>query len=73
MNPIECFGAIVVACGLMFILGYCVLVIIDQFDGASESELRSVGIHHIERCHNTYSNWYEIVWIKDVKENNDRQ
>lgn len=28
------------------------------------SRLHKVGIERIEECHNTKSNWYEIVWME---------
>ena len=32
---------------------------------SNKHDLDSVGIDRIEKCHNTSSNWYEIVWKEE--------
>lgn len=29
-----------------------------------KNHLSAVGIERIEKCHNVYSNWHEIVWAE---------
>lgn len=44
-------------------------------DYSRNYDLHQVGIERIEECHNTKSNWYEIVWMdrgKDAAEQNGR-
>lgn len=45
------------------ILGIAVAVI--ACESSHRRELSSVGIDHIEHCHNVHSNWYEIVWANE--------
>lgn len=35
-------------------------------DWVNPSTLNKAGIERIEKCHNTHSNWVEIVWLNRV-------
>jgi len=52
-----------ISCFLLgFTAGMLVSTLVAVRHHYSNSTLRAVGIERIEKCHNTHSNWYEIVW-----------
>lgn len=48
-----------------FVIGVLTTTVACVINATSDTCLREVGIERIEHCHNTQSNWYEIVWIEE--------
>lgn len=50
-----------------FVIGLIAMFIPCVRNTTPDAILRKVGIERIEHCHNTHSNWYEIVWKEVAK------